>query len=127
MNQVKQALENVLNALKAAVAGPRDVIHLRSVVPLASSLPLDLGLGTSWYLWLMLMLIFRGRHYIVNDSQDSELNKLDIVDRGAGEAWIEFMDEYGEGRRPPDTVLGVACLATRALLYEIECWAYVAE
>jgi hypothetical protein len=35
------------------------------------------------------------------------------------------MDKDGEGHRPPDTVLGVAALATKELLYECEVWAIV--
>lgn len=67
------------------------------------------------------------RHYIVVNSGDPDLDKKDVVDRGWGEKWIAFMDRHADGHRPPDTVLGVAALAKKALLYEVECWAYVPE
>ena len=35
------------------------------------------------------------------------------------------MDKEAEGYRPPDTVLGVAALATKDILYECEVWAIV--
>ncbi|OAL03816.1 YjgF-like protein [Phaeosphaeriaceae sp. SRC1lsM3a] len=60
------------------------------------------------------------RHYIVKESGDEEKDKLDVVDRGWGEVWMEFMDKEGEGHRPPDTVVGVASLAKAKLLYECE-------
>ncbi|KAF2755535.1 YjgF-like protein [Pseudovirgaria hyperparasitica] len=60
------------------------------------------------------------RHYIVQDSGDAELNKKDVVSRGWAPLWIEFMDSKGEGHRPPDTVVGVASLATKEILYEVE-------
>lgn len=65
------------------------------------------------------------RHYIVKESGDVEMDKLDVVDRGWGEVWMEFMDREGGGHRPPDTVVGVAALAKRGLLYEVEAWAIV--
>lgn len=69
--------------------------------------------------------IIHVRHYIVQDSGDAELNRRDIVDRGWGELWKAFMDEKAGGYRPPDTVLGVAGLAKKGLLYEVEVWAIV--
>jgi enamine deaminase RidA (YjgF/YER057c/UK114 family) len=65
------------------------------------------------------------RHYIVKETGDSELDAKDVVDRGWADLWIEFMDKEGEGHRPPDTVLGVASLATKDLLYEVEVSAIV--
>lgn len=35
------------------------------------------------------------------------------------------MDKEADGHRPPDTVLGVAALATKNILYECEVWAIV--
>ena len=63
------------------------------------------------------------RHYIVQETGNTELDSKDIVDRGWGPLWMEFMDAEADGHRPPDTVLGVASLAKRALLYEVEAWA----
>ncbi|KAH8724919.1 Endoribonuclease L-PSP/chorismate mutase-like protein [Phaeosphaeriaceae sp. PMI808] len=65
------------------------------------------------------------RHYIVKESGDPEKDKLDVVDRGWGEHWIEFMDKEANGHRPPDTVVGVASLAKKELLYEVEAWALI--
>jgi len=65
------------------------------------------------------------RHYIVKDSGDAEMDKLDVVDRGWGGVWMEFMDREAGGHRPPDTVVGVAGLAKGGLLYEVEAWALV--
>lgn len=65
------------------------------------------------------------RHYIVQDSGDEELNKEHVVERGWAPLWTEFMDEHGDGHKPPDTVLGVASLALKGLLYEVEVWAIV--
>lgn len=65
------------------------------------------------------------RHYIVNDSGDEELNGKDVVERGWAPLWVEFMERWGDGHRPPDTVLGVASLALKGLLYEVEVWAVV--
>jgi enamine deaminase RidA (YjgF/YER057c/UK114 family) len=53
------------------------------------------------------------------------LNKEDIVERGWAPLWIEFMDKHADGHKPPDTVLGVASLALKGLLYECEVWAIV--
>ncbi|PMD20137.1 YjgF-like protein [Hyaloscypha hepaticicola] len=69
--------------------------------------------------------IVQVRHYIVKVTGNPEVDKLDVVERGWGEAWIEFMDYEAEGHRPPDTVVGVACLATKDILYECEVWAVV--
>lgn len=67
------------------------------------------------------------RHYIVKESGDKEKDKLDVVDRGWGEVWMEFMDKEADGHRPPDTVVGVASLAKARLLYECEVVAVVSE
>ena len=69
--------------------------------------------------------IIHVRHYIVNNTGDAALDAKDVVDRGWGPLWIEFMDREANGHRPPDTVLGVASLAKKALLYEVEVWAIV--
>lgn len=65
------------------------------------------------------------RHYIVQKTGDAELDSKDVVDRGWGDLWCEFMDQEADGHRPPDTVLGVAGLAKNQLKYEVECWAIV--
>ncbi|QRC97632.1 hypothetical protein JI435_085930 [Parastagonospora nodorum SN15] len=65
------------------------------------------------------------RHFIVKESGDAEKDKLDVVDRGWGEVWMDFMDREAQGHRPPDTVVGVASLAKKALLYECEVTAMV--
>jgi enamine deaminase RidA (YjgF/YER057c/UK114 family) len=62
------------------------------------------------------------RHYIVKGDSD-----VDVVDRGWGEVWMEFMDREADGHRPPDTVVGVASLAKRALGYECEVMAIVSN
>ncbi|KAF2027671.1 YjgF-like protein [Setomelanomma holmii] len=67
------------------------------------------------------------RHYIVKESGNAEKDKLDVVDRGWGDSWIEFTDKQGGGHKPPDTVVGVASLAKKELLYEVECWALVSS
>jgi len=69
--------------------------------------------------------IVQVRHYIVKVTGNPDVDKLDVVERGWGEAWIEFMDSEAGGHRPPDTVVGVACLATKDILYEVEVWAVV--
>jgi enamine deaminase RidA (YjgF/YER057c/UK114 family) len=69
--------------------------------------------------------IVQVRHYIVKETGDPDVDKLDVVERGWGEAWIEFMDSEAGGHRPPDTVVGVASLATKDILYECEVWAVV--
>jgi enamine deaminase RidA (YjgF/YER057c/UK114 family) len=69
--------------------------------------------------------IIHVRHYIVQDTGDAEADSVDVVDRGWAPLWIEFMDTEGGGHRPPDTVLGVASLAKKHLLYEVEVWAIV--
>jgi enamine deaminase RidA (YjgF/YER057c/UK114 family) len=65
------------------------------------------------------------KHYIVKETGDPEVDKLDVVDMGWGEKWMEFMDEEAGGHRPPDTVVGIAYLATKGILYECEVWAVV--
>ncbi|CAO2654936.1 Nn.00g116690.m01.CDS01 [Neocucurbitaria sp. VM-36] len=67
------------------------------------------------------------RHYIVKETGNPDLDKLDVVDRGWGELWMEFMDKHAEGHRPPDTVVGVASLAKKDLLYEVEAWALISS
>jgi len=47
------------------------------------------------------------------------------VERGWGPLWCEMMDKEADGHRPPDTVLGVASLAKKELLYEVEVWAVI--
>ncbi|EME44100.1 hypothetical protein DOTSEDRAFT_129332 [Dothistroma septosporum NZE10] len=69
--------------------------------------------------------IIHVRHYIVTETGDPEVDKVDVVERGWGGHWMEFMDREAHGHRPPDTVLGVASLAKRELLYEVEVWAIV--
>jgi enamine deaminase RidA (YjgF/YER057c/UK114 family) len=71
--------------------------------------------------------IIHVRHYIVKETGNSEKDSLDVVDRGWGPLWIEFMDREGDGHRPPDTVVGVASLAKKELLYEVEVWALVSQ
>lgn len=63
------------------------------------------------------------RHYIVHKTGNADLDALEIFDRGWGPVWMEFMDREADGHRPPDTVLGVAALAGKSLLYEVEVWA----
>ncbi|KAL5117877.1 hypothetical protein ACEQ8H_004195 [Pleosporales sp. CAS-2024a] len=60
------------------------------------------------------------RHFIVKGSGNAEKDKLDVVDRGWGQMWMDFMDREAQGHRPPDTVVGVASLAKKQLLYECE-------
>ena len=67
------------------------------------------------------------RHFIVKDTGDPEQDRKDVVDRGWGDVWIEFMDKEADGHRPPDTVVGVASLAKKVLLYECEVTALVNE
>lgn len=93
--QAIAAYQHVLDALKAAGATPKDILHVR--------------------------------HYIVNDTGDAEVDAVDVVDRGWADEWIKFMEKHGSGHLPPDTVLGVASLAKKELLYEVECWAVVSS
>lgn len=65
------------------------------------------------------------RHYIVKDTGNPDVDRLDVVDRGWGDVWMEFMDRQADGHRPPDTVVGVASLAQKQLLYEVEVWATI--
>ncbi|KAJ0125274.1 hypothetical protein J7T55_006619 [Diaporthe amygdali] len=67
--------------------------------------------------------IVQVRHYIVKETGNAEIDRLDVVDRGWGDLWIEFMDRTADGHRPPDTVVGVASLAKSDILYECEVWA----
>lgn len=69
--------------------------------------------------------IIHVRHYIVKDSGRVGVESEDELTRVWGHHWMEYMDKEGEGHRPPDTVVGVACLATSELLYECEVWAIV--
>ncbi|KAF2866031.1 Endoribonuclease L-PSP/chorismate mutase-like protein [Massariosphaeria phaeospora] len=65
------------------------------------------------------------RHYIVKETGDKETDGKDLMERGWEDQWIAFMKREAGGHRPPDTVVGVAALATRELLYEVEAWAIV--
>ena len=90
--QVKTALINVSNCLKAAGATPRDIIHVR--------------------------------HYVVREDLNmSEGVRIEPIERGWAPLWVAFMDREAHGHRPPDTVLEVAGLAKKELLYEVEVWA----
>ncbi|KAF2424845.1 endoribonuclease L-PSP family protein-like protein [Tothia fuscella] len=65
------------------------------------------------------------RHYVVKSTGDPAVDATEIVERGWGKLWCEFMDREGGGHRPPDTVLGVASLAKHDLMYEVEVWAII--
>ena len=67
------------------------------------------------------------RHFIVTVTGDPEQNKKDVVDRGRGDLWIEFMDREADGHRPPDTFIGVASLAKKDMLYECEVTALISN
>ncbi|ETS84618.1 hypothetical protein PFICI_02643 [Pestalotiopsis fici W106-1] len=69
--------------------------------------------------------IVQVKHYVVKDTGDPNVDSLDIVDRGWGDLWVAFMDKHANGHRPPQTVIGVACLAKKEILYECEVWAIV--
>lgn len=69
--------------------------------------------------------IVQVKHYIVKDTGVAEVDKTDVVDRGWAPIWMEFMDREAGGHRPPDTVVGVASLAKKDILYECEVWAIV--
>lgn len=71
--------------------------------------------------------IIHVRHYIVKDTGRVGVGGEDELTEVWGHHWMEFMDKEGEGHRPPDTVVGVACLATRELLYECEVSAVMSE
>lgn len=59
--------------------------------------------------------IIHVRHYIVHNTGDNDLDSKELIDRGWGALWMEFMDRDADGHRPPDTVLGVASLAKEEL------------
>lgn len=63
----------------------------------------------------------------MKETGDAEVDRVDVVDRGWGELWMEFMDKHADGHRPPDTVVGVASLAKSDILYECEVWAVVSQ
>lgn len=67
------------------------------------------------------------KHYIVKETGDPDVDRMDVVDRGWGELWMEFMDKHADGHRPPDTVVGVASLAKSDIRYECEVWAVVSQ
>ncbi|KAK3062562.1 hypothetical protein LTS18_003802 [Coniosporium uncinatum] len=69
--------------------------------------------------------IIHVRHYIVKETGDPEVDRMEVVERGWGQEWIRFMDGEAGGHRPPDTVVGVAALAKSGLMYEVEAWALV--
>ncbi|KAF3019282.1 hypothetical protein E8E14_007405 [Neopestalotiopsis sp. 37M] len=69
--------------------------------------------------------IVQVKHYIVKDTGDANMDSLDLIDRGWGDLWVAFMDEHANGHRPPQTVIGVAALAKKEILYECEVWAVV--
>lgn len=69
--------------------------------------------------------IVQVKHYIVKDTGDANVDSLDLIDRGWGDLWVAFMDEHANGHRPPQTVIGVASLAKKEILYECEVWAVV--
>ena len=69
--------------------------------------------------------IVQVKHYIVKETGDPEIDKTDVYERGWADQWMEFMDREAEGHRPPDTVVGVASLALKGILYECEVWAIV--
>jgi enamine deaminase RidA (YjgF/YER057c/UK114 family) len=69
--------------------------------------------------------IVQVKHYIVTTTGVPEIDKVDVVDRGWADLWCKFMDKEAGGHRPPDTVIGVASLAKKEILYECEVWAVV--
>lgn len=71
--------------------------------------------------------IVQVKHYIVTNTGDAEIDKIDVVERGWAKLWCAFMDKEAGGHRPPDTVIGVASLAKKDILYECEVWAVVSE
>ena len=108
--QAKGAYESVHNCLKAAGATPRDIV--------CRELPFGTFVGG-------LLSQVMVRHFIVTVTGDPEQDKKDVVDRGWGDLWIKFMDKEAHGHRPPDTVVGVASLAKKDLLYECEVTALI--
>ena len=71
--------------------------------------------------------IVQVKHYIVTHTGDAEIDRVDVVDRGWADLWCKFMDREAGGHRPPDTVIGVASLAKKNILYECEVWAVVSQ
>jgi enamine deaminase RidA (YjgF/YER057c/UK114 family) len=69
--------------------------------------------------------IVQVKHYIVKETGDPEIDKTDVYIRGWADPWMEFMDQEAGGHRPPDTVVGVAALALKGILYECEVWAII--
>lgn len=69
--------------------------------------------------------IVQVKHYIVTHTGNPAIDKFEVVDRGWAPLWCEFMDTEADGHRPPDTVIGVASLAKKDILYECEVWAVV--
>ncbi|KAF7531123.1 hypothetical protein G7054_g9173 [Neopestalotiopsis clavispora] len=69
--------------------------------------------------------IVQVKHYVMRDTGDANVDSLDLIDRGWGDLWVAFMDEHANGHRPPHTVIGVAALAKKEILYECEVWAVV--
>lgn len=67
------------------------------------------------------------RHYVVTESGNAQQDQNDIVNRGWNELWMEFMDREADGHRPPGVLLGVASLAVKPMLYEVEVWAMVSK
>lgn len=122
--QAPIAYENIRKALAAAGATPRDIVQVRKplfipVLFLSSAFTPIAVVDT--------VGIYQVKHYIVKDTGNAEVDRLDVVDRGWGELWVEFMDRTADGHRPPDTVVGVAGLAKGDILYECEVWAVVSQ
>jgi enamine deaminase RidA (YjgF/YER057c/UK114 family) len=69
--------------------------------------------------------IVQVKHYIVKETGDVEIDKIEVVERGWAAVWIDFMDHEADGHKPPDTVIGVASLAKHDILYECEVWAII--
>lgn len=116
--QAPIAYENIRKALAAAGATPRDIVQVRTSVT-----PIHLESGCRHGLKACNQV----KHYIVKETGDAEVDRVDVVDRGWGDLWIEFMDRTADGHRPPDTVVGVASLAKSDILYECEVWAVVSQ
>ncbi|KAI9713512.1 MAG: hypothetical protein M1820_000894 [Bogoriella megaspora] len=69
--------------------------------------------------------IIHARHYIVQNTGNPKLDDKELPHRGWSPLWNEFLNKNADGHRPPDTVVGVASLAKKELLYEIEVWAVI--